>query len=111
MASVDGAAPQECLAPMQARDRFKRKGHWRRNADPLSLAQKVPKVPSRSGSRAWGFAPGDGTERVCTCRGTQLTGSITPVLGDSGDSWKSPFLGLEFAVSRNGMNNRYLIYL
>lgn len=32
-------------------------------------------------------------------------------LGDSGDSWKSPFPGLEFAVSRNGMNNRYLIYL
>lgn len=86
MANVDGVAPQECLAPMRARDRFKRKGHWRRNADPLPSAQKGPKGSLPEVVPAPGDLPLGGMERACKGRAVSSWGAPALSLEDCGDS-------------------------
>lgn len=86
MASVDGAAPQERLAPMRARDRFKRRGHWRRNADPPPPAQKGPKGSLPEVVPALGDLRLGGAGRACKGRAASSWGAPALSLEDSGDS-------------------------
>lgn len=74
-----------------------------------------PKRDQRAASQEWilsrGFAPGEGTRGACR-RGTANTPGAglcnSPVPGDSGDYCKSSLPGLQFPVSRNGVNHRHL---
>lgn len=93
MACVDGAAPQERLAPTTAKDRFTRQGQWRR----MLILHQQPKRDHRVAATP-GDLPLEGQRQGLQMEGSQPTGSgaaYQPCLGDPVDSYKT-FPRLEF---------------